>query len=122
MRWMFRLFALYFVALVAAPGVLYMEFQARRAYIERELCVQRDVMEGMRTCHGDCYFSKQYRALEQEAEKGFPTERMVRFEPVTDLVQDAPVWCVPVCTLERVDPRGVLLEGVAQRVDHVPKA
>jgi hypothetical protein len=59
-----------------------LEFHVHRASIERELCVQRDMVEAMRTCHGECQLTKRFRALEQEADAGFPVERIqVRFEP-----------------------------------------
>ncbi|MBK8498577.1 MAG: hypothetical protein IPL52_07100 [Flavobacteriales bacterium] len=63
-------------AVAVAPSLYLLQFQVRRAYIERELCVQRDVMAGMRTCHGECQLSKKFRALEQEAAKDFPAERL----------------------------------------------
>jgi hypothetical protein len=44
--------------------------------------VQRDVVEDMRTCHGECQLSKRLRALEHEANAPFPMERLEsRFEP-----------------------------------------
>ena len=121
MRWPLRLLALWFVAVTAAPGVVFVGFQLRKAYVERELFVQRDVMEGMRTCHGDCFLSRQFKALEQEAERGFPAERMVRFEPVTDVVADPPVRIVPVCTLYWPDQGAMLDDGFHRGVDPVPK-
>jgi hypothetical protein len=75
------LFAL-MVGLILAPAIVVVEFHADRDRIARELCVQRDVVEDMRTCHGECQLSKRLRALEQEANAPFPMERLEsRFEP-----------------------------------------
>jgi hypothetical protein len=68
-----------------APSFFVLHFQLRQAYIERELCVQREVAEDMRTCHGQCHLSKQLRSLEHEAAQGFPAERIdFRTEPAVD--------------------------------------
>lgn len=120
-RWMFRSFALYFVAVMAAPGVLFVQFQARKSYIERELCVQRDVMEDMRTCHGECFLSKRYKALENEAEKGFPSDRLVRFEPVVEVTGEVRAYVLPASAMEWNDPTVPLSDGFGGPVDHVPK-
>lgn len=65
-----------------APAVVLMDFTLHRDRIARELCVQRDVVEDMRTCHGECQLSKRLRALEHEANAPFPMERLEsRFEP-----------------------------------------
>jgi len=75
--------------MLSMPTAVLVRFQLRRAYVERELCVQREVMAEMRTCHGECHLSKQLRALEQESEQGFPSERFQeRFEPVASEVPD----------------------------------
>ncbi|MDX9752197.1 MAG: hypothetical protein RBT71_14045 [Flavobacteriales bacterium] len=121
MPWAFRLFAVYFAAVVAAPGVLFVRFEARRGYIERELCVQRDVMEGMRTCHGECVLAKQYKALEHEAEEGFPVERMVRYEPVAGPEEEAGAFVLPVVPVCWADTDPVLHDGFGGRVEHVPR-
>lgn len=75
-----------------APLLVLVQFHVDRAYIERELCVQRDVVEAMRTCHGECQLSKRFRILEQQAEKEFPVDRIAaRFEPKVPLAGDAPI-------------------------------
>ncbi|MFN3874416.1 MAG: hypothetical protein ACK4L7_00705 [Flavobacteriales bacterium] len=66
-----------------APAALVVNFQIHRAYVERELCVQRGLQADQRTCHGECHLAKQLRALEEEAERGFPVERnSMRSEPI----------------------------------------
>lgn len=71
-----------FLGSMVAPSLCVLQFQMRRAYVERELCVQRDVVEAMRTCHGQCHLSKQLKALEQEAAAGFPADQLqFRTEP-----------------------------------------
>jgi|JI10StandDraft_1071094.scaffolds.fasta_scaffold328530_1 hypothetical protein len=75
-----------------APLAVLIQFHVDRAHIERELCVQREVMAEMRTCHGECQLSKRFRALEQQANDEFPTERIeTRFEPKTPIAEDAHV-------------------------------
>lgn len=121
MRWLFRSFAVYFVAVMAAPGILFVQFQTRRSYIEKELCVQREVVDDMRTCHGDCFVAKRYKALEGEAERGFPAERLVRFEPVAEAMMDVEVHVLAVSMLEWGGTAVCVLDGFGGPVDHVPK-
>jgi hypothetical protein len=74
------------VGLLLAPALVLLEFHADRERISRELCVQREVVEEMRTCHGECQLSKRLRALEHEADAPFPMERIeLRFEPLVPL-------------------------------------
>lgn len=76
-----------FSIMTLAPTLFVAHFMARRAYVERELCIQRGVAAEMRTCHGECHLGKQLRALEQEAEQGFPAERIdFRIEPAVESV------------------------------------
>jgi hypothetical protein len=75
-----------------APLAVLIQFHVDRAHIERELCVQREVMAEMRTCHGECQLSKRFRALEQQANDEFPSERIeTRFEPKTPISEDVHV-------------------------------
>ncbi len=72
-----------------APLAVLVQFHMDRTHIEQELCVQREVMAGMRTCHGECQLSKRFRALEQRADSDFPVERIEsRFEPKVPLMED----------------------------------
>ncbi len=121
-RWAVRLFFLYFMAVWAAPAVVFVHFQVRRTHIEQELCVQRDVMEDMRTCHGECVLSKRFKALEQEAEKGFPAERIVRFEPVVQEIEEERTYVLPVLNVEWSEIVVALSDGFADKADHVPWA
>jgi hypothetical protein len=75
-----------------APLAVLIQFHVDRAYIERELCVQREVMAEMRTCHGECQLSKRFRALEQQANDEFPMERIeTRFDPKTPIPEEVNV-------------------------------
>ncbi len=97
-------------------------FQLRRAYVERELCVQREVMSDMRTCHGECHLSKQLKALEHESEQGFPAERFQdRFEPVASEVPDQ--LAIASDLVERRFPviEDDLLSGHSEEVETVPR-
>lgn len=72
-----------------APLAVLVQFHVDRAHIERELCVQREVMAEMRTCHGECQLSKRFRALERSAQEHFPVQRIEsRFEPKVPLAAD----------------------------------
>jgi len=121
MSWLFRLFVLYFTAVVAAPAAVYVAWELRRDHIMRELCVQRDVVDGMRTCHGECVLAKRYKALEREAQEGFPAERVVRFEPVTELDEERSMIVLPVQRIHWTEPGAWTLDGFGDAVDHVPK-
>lgn len=85
MRVLAPFLAIVFALVTQVPSLYVLQFQLRKAYIQRELCVQRDVMEDMRTCHGECQLSKKFKALEEEAQKGFPHDRLeVRHDPLID--------------------------------------
>lgn len=110
-----------FLGSMVAPSLCVLQFQMRRAYVERELCVQRDVVESMRTCHGECHLSKQLKALEQEAASGFPADQLqFRTEPAVAL-QVLSAGFVPVA-IHRAFPRSVerIRAGHVDSADHVP--
>jgi len=116
------LLALLFAVVLCAPSLVLLEFQLERARIERELCVQREVVGEMRTCHGECQLSKRFKALEAEAEAGFPAERVqVRYEPVVDFAPSP----APLVALEtELVPRGPVFRlsaGFGRGVEHVPR-
>lgn len=104
-----------------APLFHVLHFQLRRAYVERELCVQRELAGNLRTCHGQCHLSKQLRSLEHEAAQGFPAERIdFRTEPAVDDLG------APVVIANRIVPRRFgheedgLLGGFRSPSDPVP--
>lgn len=109
------------MASVFAPAAVVVGFHLRRAYVERELCVQREVAAELRTCHGQCHLAKQLRALEQEAEQGFPEERIhLRSEPMMD--ERPGIGCPepPVFTFRHHRREDVLREGHPSRLEPVP--
>ncbi|MBL7981835.1 MAG: hypothetical protein JNL52_08520 [Flavobacteriales bacterium] len=108
--------------MLSMPTAVLVRFQLRRAYVERELCVQREVMADMRTCHGECHLSKQLKALEHESEQGFPAERFQeRFEPVASEVPD--ILAIETNLVERSFPDfdEDLLSGNSGEVETVPR-
>jgi len=110
-----------FVAMTLAPSLFLAHFLARRAYVERELCVQRQMAEGMRTCHGECHLSKQLRALEREAEQGFPVERIdFRTEPAIEQDGFVDQWVVAVLTRSFVSLSAIELSGFPAASEPVP--
>lgn len=111
-----------FLAMLFAPAFVLVEFKLHQEGIARELCVQRDVVEAMRTCHGHCQLSKRFKQLEHEAAAGFPVERIQnRFEPVTpiaDPVPNAEPIGLPRSFRSSADP---LIARTVEQVDHVPR-
>lgn len=78
-----------FASLLVTPFAILLEFHVHKAQIEKELCVQRDVVEAMRTCHGECQLSKRFQALEQESTAEFPVDRIsVRLEPEVPIANE----------------------------------
>ncbi len=114
--------ALVVAAVMLAPSLALLEFQLRRSYIERELCVQRDVAEGMRTCHGECQLSKRLKALEREAERGFPAEDLRFREFPMVLVRAAGTMPAPAVSAARLaaERPADTEEGHARSAEHVP--
>jgi hypothetical protein len=122
-RWFSALMLLAVMAVMLAPAVILVEFHLNRAKIERELCVQRDVVEAMRTCHGECQLSKRFKALEQEAEAGFPVERIqTRYEPQIPFANENA--SIVLVDADRAFPTLThrLLQGVATSLEHVPRS
>lgn len=98
-----RLLLVVLGAVHLAPLMVLVQFHLDRAHIERALCVQREVVAEMRTCHGECQLSKRFRALEHQASAEFPTERLAdRFEPKVPVAQ-AHTW-LPVGPFAVVHP------------------
>lgn len=118
--------ALLLVALAAvllAPTMVLVQFKLDQERIASELCVQRDRMEGMRDCHGECQLTKRFKALEQESEAGFPSERIEhRWEPVftEPLADDATATGGRQVTMGWLVAR--TLDGVPVNPDPVPWA
>jgi hypothetical protein len=116
------LVALLFAVVLLVPSIVLLEFHVDRARIERELCVQREMMEDMRTCHGECQLSKRFKALEQEAEAGFPAERIqVKYEPLTDLAPLAASFIAEVTDFNLPGTPVLYADGHGRGVEHVPR-
>lgn len=64
---------LHFLAVTVAPAWIVGEFLLERTRIEKELCVQRMVAEGQRTCHGECQLMKRLEHSNDKAHN-LPTE------------------------------------------------
>ena len=112
-----------FVGLMLAPLAVLLEFHVHRDSIERELCVQRDVMESMRTCHGECQLAKRFKALEQESGTEFPTERIeVRLEPRVPISEGVAMLSLEASDLVFPSITASELEGTTAVLEHVPRA
>ena len=76
---------LHFLAITVAPAWIMLDFLVERDRIERELCVQRLVPDGQRTCHGQCFLMKRLQKS-GERERNLPMElRAVR---IGDMIRD----------------------------------
>lgn len=108
--------------MLLAPSMVLLQFKIDQQRIAKELCVQRELIEGMRSCHGECQLTKRFKALEQEAEAGFPAQSMqVRYEPVVDLGAPPVLILVLVTDLVSGQPVFVRSEGFGRRAEHVPR-
>ena len=121
-RWSVPFLLALFLGALGAPTLVLVDFHLERAAIERELCIQREVIEEMRTCHGECQLSKRFKALEEKSQAGFPAERVqVRYEPVIDFAPvPKPIFAL-VTDLVPSDPVFHLSDGFGVRVEHVPR-
>ena len=115
------LLALPFAAVMIAPSLFLLQFTLHRTYIEKELCVQRDVVESMRTCHGECQLSKKFHALEAESQQGFPADRLeFRTEPMIPLQENHPVFIPPSIGLGFLPFEVSFSDGFSNDPDPVP--
>ncbi len=64
---------LHFLAITVAPAWITLDFLVERDRIEKDLCVQRMVADGQRTCHGECYLMKRLEKSEGR-EQNLPNE------------------------------------------------
>jgi hypothetical protein len=114
--------SLLFAVVLLAPSLVLLQFKIDQSRIARELCVQRDLMEDMRSCHGECQLSKRFKALEEESQAGFPSERVqVRYEPVVDIAPAPRSIIAQVTDLVLPDPVFHLSDGFGACVEHVPR-
>lgn len=111
-----------FFGLMLAPLAVLLEFHVHRATIERELCVQRDVVESMRTCHGECQLTKRFKALEKEADANFPADRIeVRLEPQVPVSSSGMDRVLAVLDRDFPDLHQRTLTRARVPKDHVPR-
>lgn len=123
-RKVFASLVLFVLALVyLAPLAVLVQFHADRAYIEQELCVQREVMAEMRTCHGECQLSKRFQALERSAQQEFPTDKIQsRFEPKAPLAEAQLGFAATPVVRSFPEVVGAVLERVIPAAEPVPWA
>jgi hypothetical protein len=113
---------LLFAAVLLAPSLVLLQFKVDQSRIARELCVQRDLMADMRSCHGECQLTKRFKALEEESQAGFPSERVqVRYEPVVDVAPEPKTIIAQVTDLVLPHPVFHLSDGFGACVEHVPR-
>lgn len=104
-----------------APSLALLQFHLRRSYIERELCVQREVAADMRTCHGECHLARQLRALEQESQESFPGSRLdFRTEPAMKPSPERTGLILAVSSLFFPEQEAVIADGFTVSLDPVP--
>lgn len=102
------------------PAFIVGRFIAQRERIERELCVQRERAEGMRTCHGECHVMKQLKSAEDAAAGHTPPQLPKRTQPESWSSVRIAVPVPPVFAVEhaRVSPQAVARPG--EPLDPVP--
>lgn len=111
-----------FTSMLFAPLMVLVEFNLHRAQIEKELCVQRDVVEAMRTCHGECQLSKRFKALESESTKELPVDRLqVRLEPQVPVAAAQPELLLPATERSFPHVHAAIRTGFFRCDDHVPR-
>jgi hypothetical protein len=59
------------------PMCVLVHFQLDRDRIAKELCVQREVAEETRTCHGECHLRDQLKPLQADEPQQAPVETNV---------------------------------------------
>jgi hypothetical protein len=120
MRGISAILLLAYLALLLVPACIVADFVIERDHIVQDLCVQRMVSDGQRTCHGDCYLMKKLGRSEQR-EKGLPAElRELRVdEAVLGATRMAPVHAPPII-LPAPRVQAALSDGCVPAPDPVP--
>lgn len=120
-----RLTAAFLTLLMALPwllpcGVL-VGWGLERERIRKELCVQREMADGMRTCHGECVLMKRLKKAEDAERNSKPPLVQWRMEPVVPQAADRLV-SVPYAAreLHRAQPLIALCTGHVRSADPVP--
>lgn len=102
------------------PAFIVGRFIAQRERIERELCVQRERAEGMRTCHGECHVMKQLRAAEDAAADHSPPQLPKRTQPESWSNARIAVPLPPVLAVEYVEVITKTVSRPFEPQEHVP--
>lgn len=102
------------------PAFIVGRFIAQRERIERELCVQRERAEGMRTCHGECHVMKQLRAAEDAAADHSPPQLPKRTQPESWSNVRIAVPLPPVLAVEYVEVITKTVSRPFEPQEHVP--
>lgn len=102
------------------PAFIVGRFIAERERVERELCVQRERAEGMRTCHGECHVMKQLRAAEDAAADHAPPRLPKRTQPETWSNVRIVVPIPPVLAVEHVEVITKTVSRPFEPLEHVP--
>ncbi len=121
MRLISALLLAQFTWVMMAPGWVVADFLLERNRIARDLCVQRMVADGQRTCHGECQLMKR---MEQSAgrEQSLPAE--LRAYRISEVIVDAVPSVVSGFAVERqmawAPFSADLQDGFPRRVAPVP--
>ena len=110
-----------YIAVLCAPFVITLGFVLDRDRIARDLCVQRAVPKGERTCHGQCHLMK--RLLVEKGGRTAPAAPLLLPEKIQPEFSEA-VLELPKVTRTAQERPPVIEErtllGFAERSDHVP--
>ncbi len=112
---------IHFLVATMAPAWIVADFLVERACIERELCVQRMVPDGQRTCHGECQLMKRLEKSEHQ-EQNLPAE--LRAFRISEMILEEGPLAMVIPVAEREMAWAVLSEvpqdGFPRRLAPVP--
>ena len=92
MRTISAFLLIHFLVATMAPAWIVADFLVERNQIEKDLCVQRMVADGQRTCHGECQLMKRLEKSESQ-EQNLPAElRAFRISEM--IMEEAPMALV----------------------------
>lgn len=115
------------ILLFTAMALLYpvsflVQFELDRERIARELCVQREVAEETRTCHGQCHLTKKLKPFQEDTpQSAIPETTVVTVLPgFTVVTQDHTfIPCIERIAFSRYN--AAIAEGHTGIIEQVPR-
>lgn len=122
---MHRFAAVLLTVLIALPwllpcGVL-INWRLERERIRKELCVQREMADSMRTCHGECVLMKRLKQAEDTERNARPPLVQWRMEPAVPQADERWNMVPPAAgDMQYSHPLVLLAAGHVRRAEPVP--